>query len=98
MCDMPMVKAIFNSYAYNREFSYMIELCREVLERVRGVKSSSWTYDGNIIYGFLVLMYGDYGTSPRSGLIESYKNEMISCIEYLIEEYKRMEELENERQ
>ena len=98
MCDMPMVKAIFNSYAYNREFSYMIELCREVLERVRGVKSSSWTYDGNIIYGFLVLMYGDYGTSPRSGWIESYKNEMISCIEYLIEEYKRMEELENERQ
>lgn len=31
-----IVGAIFNSYAYNREFSYMIKLCKEVAERVNG--------------------------------------------------------------
>ena len=96
MQEMPIVNAIFNSYAYNREFSYMVELCQEVLERVRGFKSSSHTDDGDVIYGFLVIMFGDYGTSPRSGWIENYEEEIADCIEDLIENYKRLEEEENE--
>ena len=92
---MPTVRAIFTSYAYNREFRYMVELCQEVLERVNGYKSSNRTYDGDIIYGFLVLMFGDYGTSPRSGWIENYKEEIIICINDLIEEYKLLEDVED---
>ena len=90
------VKAIFNSYAYNRTFSYMIELCEEVNKRVcnyRYVPSD----DGNIIYGFLVLIYGDYGTSPRSGWFNGEIAKCISkCISDLSEEYKRLEDEENE--
>ena len=66
MSDMPIVRAIFNSYAYNREFSYMVELCQEVLERVHGFKSSNRTYDGDIIYGYPVILYGDYGPHPEA--------------------------------
>ena len=95
---MPTVRAIFNSYAYNRAFSYMVELCREVLERMQGhVTSSNRTYDGDIIYGFLVLMFGDYGTSPRTGWIENYNEEIAKCINELMEEYKRMAEEEDEK-
>lgn len=94
-----IVRAIFNSYAYNREFSYMIKLCREVAERVNGCKNrnSDRTYDGDIIYGFLVLMYGDYGTSPRSGWITGeYTTEITDCIYDLIEAYTRLKEEEDE--
>ena len=98
MSDMPTVKAIFNSYAYNREFSYMVKLCQEVLERMYGfIKSSNRTHDGDIIYGYLVLMYGDYGTSPRSGWIENYFNEIAECINYLMEAYKQMAEQEERK-
>ena len=86
------VRAIFDSYMYNREFSYMVKLCEEVNKRVcnyRYVPSD----DGNIIYGFLILMYGDYGTSPRSGWLNGEIAKCISkCISDLTEEYKRLEE------
>lgn len=89
------VRAIFNSYAYNREFSYMIELCEEVNKRVcnyRYVPSD----DGDIIYGFLVIMYGDYGTSPRSGWFDGENAKCISkCIYDLTQAYKEMEEIED---
>lgn len=94
-----IVRAIFNSYAYNREFSYMIELCQEVAERVNGcaIEKSNHTYDGDIIYGFLVLMYGDYGTSPRSGWIgNEYTNEITDCIYDLIEAYEQLKEEEDD--
>lgn len=93
------VKAILNSYAYEREFDYMIELCWEVAERVTGCanKNSNRTYDGDIIYGFLVLMYGDYGTSPRSGWIDKeYDKEIKDCLYDLIEVYTRLKEEEDE--
>ena len=91
-----IVRAIFNSYAYNREFSYMVELCEEILERVRGFKSSNRTHDGDIIYGFLVLLYGDYGTSPRSGWIENNIEEIIISLQDLIVSYTHLVEVENE--
>lgn len=93
---MPTVRAIFDSYAYNRDYGYMVELCQEVLERVHGFYSSNRTDDGDIIYGFLVLSYGDYGTSPRSGWIDIGLEEITDCINDLIEKYKQLEEVDNE--
>lgn len=91
-----VVRAAFSSYAYNRTYSYMVELCKEVNKRVckyRCVPSD----DGNIIYGILVIMFGDYGTSPRSGWFDFEIAECISkCINDLSEEYKRMKDIENE--
>lgn len=95
MSDMPAVKAIFKSYAYNREFSYMVKLCQEVLKRVQGV-AYAHSDDGDIIYGFLVIMYGDWGTSPRSGWIEENIEEITGCINDLIEVYRRLKEEEDE--
>lgn len=89
------VKAILDSYAYNREFWYMIDLCREVLKRVQGV-AYGHSDDGDIIYGFLVLMYGDYGTSPRSGWIEDHIEEITECLNDHIEVYRRLKEEEDE--
>ena len=94
-----IVNAIFTSCAYNREFSYMIKLCQEVAERVNGYanRNSNRTYDGDIIYGFLVQLYGDYGTSPRSGWIGNvYTDEITDCIYDLIEAYTRFKEDEDE--
>lgn len=95
---MNTVSAIFNSYAYNREFSYMVELCQEVLERVHGFKSSNRTHDGDIIYGYLVILYGEYGTSPRSGWIEDYIEEITKCINDLMDAYKFMAKEEKEHE
>ena len=92
-----VVNAIFNSYMYNREYRYMIDLCQEVLERVHGFKSSNRTHDGDIIYGFLVLMFGEYGTSPRSGWILYNNEEITACINDLIAVYTFMEEEEEEK-
>ena len=91
---MPTVRAIFNSYAYNKEYRYMVDLCQEVLERVHGFKSSNRTYDGDIIYGYLVILYGDYDTLPRSGWIEDYTEEITKCINDLMYTYKFMVEEE----
>lgn len=88
-----MVRAIFTSYSYNRGYKYMIELCDEVNKRVcnyRYVPSD----DGNIIYGFIILMYGEYGTSPRSGWLSfELQKEISKCINELSEEYKNMADI-----
>lgn len=90
------VRAIFSSYEYNREYSHMVELCEEVNKRVCKYRCN-WTDDGNIIYGFLVMMYGDYGTSPRSGWFSNENQKSISeCIYEMTEEYKRLKEENNE--
>ena len=45
-----IIRAIFWSYEYNREISYMIDLCQEVRDRVnRSILSEQRTDDGNII-------------------------------------------------
>ena len=94
---MEPVRAIFNSFAYNRYNSYMVDLCEDVLNRVWGFRSHNCDYDGDIIYGFLVIMYGDFGTSPRSGWIDAnYINDITKCINELIEEYKQLQEEEDE--
>ena len=86
-------ESLLTSYAYNRSFQYMVELCEEIRERVLG--SYSHTDDGNIIYGFLILMYGEYGTSPRSGWLDNESmGPILKCLDKLIEKYKQLEEEE----
>ena len=64
-----IVEAILYSFQYNREDDDMLKLLDEVEARI-GLCTREWTDDGNILFGFLVLLFGDYGTSPRSGWIE----------------------------
>ena len=49
---------------YNRRD--VMPLCDELDKRIR-YAPCIWSDDGNIIYGILIMQYGDYGTSPRSG-------------------------------
>lgn len=55
------------------------------------LKHNNCDYFVNIIWQILVLLYGDYGTSPRYGWIEIInKDKVISFLQFLIwmEEYK----------
>lgn len=79
-----IIRAILSSYGYNRVDEYMINVCKEVKSRLR--KTDTWTDrtdEGNIIYGTLVCLYGEYGTSPRSGWFDG---ESAKIVEEIIEE------------
>ena len=92
-----IIEAIFDSYFYNRSTEDMIDLCKEIIDRLELVKIDvTWTPDGNIIYGILTLLYGDYGTSPRSGFFYSVelRQNMIECIRKYMNEL--IEEAKNE--
>ena len=84
------IESLLTSYAYNRTFKYMIELCEELEDRVLGCYRH--TDDGDIIYGFLILMFGEYGTLPRSGWLDNENiGPILKCLNNLIEVYKRLE-------
>ena len=86
-----IVVAMLVSYGYNREKEYMIRVCEEVKKRVIRKPSIRWTDEGNIIYGTLILLYGNYGTSPRSGWFENEQivKEIIDGINEVLEELKK---------
>ena len=86
-----IVRAIIASFNYNRSREDMIKLCEEVKKRICQY-NVEWTDDGNIFYGILVLLYGDYGTSPRGGWLESDTEEIIASINEEIEILKESEE------
>lgn len=95
MTPRTTLKAIFDSYYYNRSVYHMIELCKEIEARINK-KDVEWTDDGDIIYGILVLLYGDYGTSPRSGwMSDMYKENIKIWLNEIIDDYKEI--LENDR-
>lgn len=52
------------------------------------------TQRSNIIYGMLVICYGDYGTSPRSGWINTKKQQIINELEEELKHWKEVVELE----
>lgn len=82
-----IVRAIIASFDYNRSCEDMIKLCEEVKKRILN-EEVDWTDDGNIFYGMLVILYGDYGTSPRGGWLESDAEEIIASINEEIEMLK----------
>lgn len=88
-----IVIAMLVSYGYNRDKEYTIRVCEEVKKRVarEPIKPIRWTDEGNIIYGTLVLLYGDYGTSPRSGWFEDEQivKEIINGIDEVLEELSK---------
>ena len=65
-----VLQGMLYAFWYNRDEKHMLALAQEIKNRIDG-KFGGWTEDGNIVFGTLVCLYGDYGTSPRSGWIES---------------------------
>ena len=83
-----IVKSIIDSFYYNRNDEDVIMLCEEVKDRICAYNANC-TDDGDIFYGMLVLLYGEYGTSPRTGWMESDDKEIIEIINEEIEILKR---------
>ena len=95
-----LLDTLLTSYWYNRSEKHMVGLALEIKGRLEGTfPCNYWSGDGNIIYGALVLHFGDYGTSPRSGwLKDESKSILIREIDKLIEEYKREYEIAKEEE
>lgn len=83
-----ILNAIFVSYYYNRSVYHMLDLCKELRARLDRNIEVECTDDGDIIYGILVLLYGDYGTSPRSGWINENIENIKICIDEAIKDYE----------
>lgn len=100
-----IIRAMVDSYGYNRDNEYMIKVCEEVKKRLKEEADiTDWTDEGNIIYGTLVCLYGDYGTSPRVGwlydedkkivdeIIEEINEEIEECFKVRIELHRKGKE------
>lgn len=74
------------SYSYNRTDEEVIALCKELIKRLKN-HPVDWTEDGNIVYSAMVIAYGDYGTSPRSGWFRSEDYGIVQLwVDYLKDE------------
>ena len=95
-----LLDTLLTSFWYNRTTKYMLSVALELKGRLEGtLHCNYWHDDADIIYGALVLHFGDYGTSPRSGwLNDNSKKILIAEIDKLIAEYKREYELEKEEE
>lgn len=86
------VDAIITAFNYNMNTTELIECLKNVCERLNGnafVTHSNIAID--LIVSFIVLRYGDYGTTPRYGWFPTFERKIIcDAIAELIRE------LENE--
>ena len=88
------IDSITTSFEYNRRDDHVIRLLMNVLSRAKGEDRIPFNAnqfedvreDADIFNGFLVLAYGDYGTSPRYGWLDSECKDVI--IKALEEELK----------
>ena len=73
MSDVSMLDALLTSYEYNRSEDYMIEVYEDCLHRLLHIPypPSNRTDAADIIFGTAVLLWGEYGTSPRYGWFEN---------------------------
>ena len=86
------ISAILSSLYYNRDTDYLVELTEEILGRVEDTfPCYKWTDMGNIIFGMIVIRYGDYGVSPRAGWIdEEHKQNIIDELKEELQEYQEI--------
>ena len=70
------IKEILVAFWYNRSTEEMEALCKEIKNRV-SENNCPHTNDGDVIYSFIILMCGEYGTSPRSGWLTDIKPERL---------------------
>ena len=91
-----ILNALVTSYYYGRDTADLLETVQEVEKRINKDHSVIWTDEANIIVGTLILLYGNYGTSPRGGWFEDKEaeKEIKEALKQGIEELKQT--VENE--
>lgn len=83
-----VLDALIGAYSYNMDDDTMILLYCELIDRFKR-KNCDWTEEGNIVYSTMVILFGDYGTSPRTGWFN--EEEIVKdCIRLLEEEAKTL--------
>lgn len=85
------ISCYLQSLFYNRSTEHIVKLIEEVIGRINDTfKSCDWTDEGDIFYGMIVIMTGDYGTSPRCGWIN--EDELLDVLKVLNEELHEYKE------
>ena len=80
------IKDCIIGFWYNRSDSEMKALCEEIKNRIAKIECEH-TDDGDVLYSIIILMVGEYGTSPRSGwLTHDYQK----CIIEVIKDFEDM--------
>lgn len=80
---------------YNRDVDELLDLCDELLKRINNTDDYfEWSDDADILFGSMILAYGEYGVSPRAGWFtdEKAKKECIEEIEEFRSEMLRVKE------
>ena len=100
-----VLEGILSSYFYNRDTEYMAYLCIGIKERmtqkpilnIKRIKDFRYISDDvDNIYGSLVCLFGDYGTSPRYGWIEIDTAPLIKVLDERYERYLRLAKEEDD--
>lgn len=96
------INCLLTSYGYNRNEQYMVNLISECINRAThnmGSPNSDKDLcdDADILYGSLVVAYGDYGTSPRYGWLNKENEQIIlDVLEKKQLEYEELIEMSEE--
>lgn len=89
---LQITEAILTSYEYNYSDEYLIKVYEDVINRLESGPYRVPTEEAHIINGIFVLLYGDYGTSPRYGWIDKdkqqVKDDIINILKDHIEELR----------
>ena len=77
-----ILDGLLGSLSYNRDDEHIFNLYDELVKRFKQ-QDVEFTDDGDIVYGTMVMIYGDYGTSPRTGWFYD-KDIPDRCAQFLI--------------
>ena len=78
-----VIRSIVTSYDYNRSDAHLLRVIKNVISRFEDKGPSVYNFiedvreDADIFTGVIVLLYGDYGTSPRYGWLDSDKKDAV---------------------
>ena len=85
---LTVLDALTGSYSYNIDDHAMELLYRELIKRFNS-ENCPWTDEGDIVFGTMVILFGEYGTSPRSGWFYD-KTIVKDCVRWLEDELKAL--------
>lgn len=78
-----VIRSIVTSYDYNRSDAHLLRVIKNVMSRFEDKGTLAYEFikdvreDADIFTGILVYLYGDYGTSPRYGWLDSDKKDAV---------------------
>ena len=78
-----VIRSIIISYDYNRNDAHLLMVIKNVISRFEDKCMPAYNFiedvrdDADIFTGILVDLYGDYGTSPRYGWLDSDKKDAV---------------------